>query len=96
MQTSARDEIRDDILGSLLYTSEHDTLDDNGKSTPQQSKSNSSQVISGVEAIVQTNENTQNVTVNDVPGGTISFLLEKTSISRLDDPSGEQQDILCL
>ena len=74
LRSTARDDIQDDILRKLLHTRDPDE-------TPlSQPKSRLDSLLSAVdlENVVAMDEV---LTVRDVPGGTVSFLFEKSSLS---------------
>lgn len=81
LHTGARDNVPDDILRKLLY------------SKPEPSKTVKAPPKSRVEALLAAvdmdnvsafEDDEGRLSVGDVPGGTISFLFEKSSVTKLD------------
>jgi DNA repair and recombination protein RAD54B len=83
----ASDNIHDAILRHLVLPSVSDDKEDLG-----QPKSRLDSLLSAVDLdnITAMDEATQPLSVRDVPGGTISFLFEKTSVSTLEENDVEE------
>ncbi|RDB25350.1 DNA repair and recombination protein RAD54B [Hypsizygus marmoreus] len=81
LRISARDDIQDDILRKLVDFGEPEAKSD----TPQQRKSQIDALLSAIDL-----ENVENMTrvltVREVPGGTVSFLFQKSSTAALELP----------
>ncbi|KDQ57711.1 hypothetical protein JAAARDRAFT_156637 [Jaapia argillacea MUCL 33604] len=78
LKSSARDNIHDDILRKMIYSADDDASDDDGAAPPK------SRLDSLLEAVDLENVNSleqkdKQFAPRDVPGGTISFLFERTS-----------------
>ncbi|KAG0704667.1 P-loop containing nucleoside triphosphate hydrolase protein [Suillus ampliporus] len=87
LRSLTSDNIRDDILRHLMLPSASERKDD-----PAQPKSRLDSLLSAVDLdnIAAMDEATQTLSVHDVPGGTISFLFEKTSVSTLEENDVEE------
>jgi DNA repair and recombination protein RAD54B len=83
------DSIHDVILRHLVLPS---VSDDNGDLT--QPKSRLDSLLSALDNITATDDATQPSSVRDVPGGTISFLFEKTSVSTLEENDVEDSSMI--
>ncbi|KAH7888361.1 P-loop containing nucleoside triphosphate hydrolase protein [Phlebopus sp. FC_14] len=83
LRSLAREDIHDDVLRRLLYFSEIPEEDD----VITESKSRLNSLLSAVDLdnIAAMDDTKLLLSVRDVPGGTISFLFEKTSTSSSDD-----------
>ncbi|KAG9316430.1 P-loop containing nucleoside triphosphate hydrolase protein [Chiua virens] len=80
-----QDQIHDDILRRLLYFADDD--DDMGGVEPAKPQPRSDSLLTAVDLdhIVAMDGKESLPSVRDVPGGTVSFLFEKTSTTRLED-----------
>jgi len=80
--------IHDDILRHLILPSAHEP-EETGLSQPK-SRIDSLLSAADIDNIAALDEDARTLSVRDVPGGTISFLFEKTSISMLDENDVEE------
>jgi len=85
LRSLTSDNIHDDILRHLVLPSAKEPEE-------TQPKSRLDSILSAVDLdnIVAMDETKQSLSVRDVPGGTISFLFEKTSISTLKEDGAEE------
>ncbi|KAH7915224.1 P-loop containing nucleoside triphosphate hydrolase protein [Hygrophoropsis aurantiaca] len=94
LRSLARDDVHDDILRRLLHNvaPDQDEIDDETVSTP---KSRLDSLLSAVDLdnVTAMSEEKPRLTVRDVPGGTISFLFEKSSTSKMDNEDAEDDAI---
>jgi DNA repair and recombination protein RAD54B len=92
LRPDASERVHDDILRSLLYRSSSS----NGQQVDPVGSSSKSRISSLLDAVDLDNisrlEPTRELTVEDVPGGTVSFLFER-GISMSKD-KGEDEDSL--
>ncbi|KIM91969.1 hypothetical protein PILCRDRAFT_809966 [Piloderma croceum F 1598] len=84
LRPNARDDVHDDILRKLIFEPETDGSAEI-KPPPPQSKSRIDSLLSAIdwENISAVDEDSPRLGVHDVPGGTISFLFEKSSKSAI-------------
>ncbi|EGN99526.1 hypothetical protein SERLA73DRAFT_72346 [Serpula lacrymans var. lacrymans S7.3] len=92
LRSLARDDIRDDILRRLIYTLEPEDMDKNEEYIKQQTRLDSLLSAVDIDNVTALEKETAELTVRDVPGGTVSFLFEKTSTSKLDDGGADFQE----
>jgi DNA repair and recombination protein RAD54B len=84
LRPNARDDVHDDILRKLIFKPETAGSAE-VKPPPPQSKSRIDSLLSAIdlENIPMMDEDSPRLGVHDVPGGTISFLFEKSSKSAI-------------
>lgn len=92
LQAGARDNIKDEILRRLVYIPEPKR----NKAPIPQTNDSKTRIDSLLEAIDLENvtgaDMNLELTVDDVPGGTLSFLFERGSIVSMDDDESERDD----
>ncbi|KAH7920920.1 hypothetical protein BV22DRAFT_1020349 [Leucogyrophana mollusca] len=86
----ARDDVHDDVLRRLLYSAVTD--EDEDEVTDEAPKSRLNSLLSAVDLdnITAMSKERPQLSVRDVPGGTVSFLFEKSSTSKMN--GGEAED----
>lgn len=82
LRENARDEIHDDILRKLIF---EPGTDKQSQGAPVKAKSRLESLLAAVdlETLSAQDGEAPRLTVRDVPGGTVSFLFEKSSKSVL-------------
>lgn len=85
LRPNARDDIHDDILRKLVFEPEARRNEKQPKDTPVKAKSRLESLLTAVdlENLSKQDEEAPRLTVRDVPGGTVSFLFEKSSKSAI-------------
>ena len=83
LRPNARDDVHDDILRKLIFEPQAET--DKAKPPPPKPKSRIDSLLSAIdlENLSGLDEDVPRLGVHDVPGGTISFLFEKSSKSAI-------------
>ena len=89
LRPNARDDVRDDILRKLVF--EKSTL--NASDLAPKPKSRVDALLSAIDIDnISVDSETRRLSVHDVPGGTVSFLFEKSSKSTIVEEEDEGED----
>lgn len=86
LRPNARDDVHDDILRKLIFEPKAETTEkEKAKLPAAKPKSRLDSLLSAIdlENMSGLDEDTPRLSVHDVPGGTISFLFEKSSKSAI-------------
>ena len=89
LRPDARDAIKDDILRRLIYTPPL-TESQSAKAEANASVGRSESILDAVDISKVLEMDVPPLTVQDVPGGTLSFLFERSSVSTLGDEDVEE------
>ena len=92
LRPNARDDVHDDILRKLIY--EADKPAEKAKAPASQPKSRLEALLSKIDEVDLMVDGTgsHKLSVHDVPGGTVSFLFEKSSKSVIEEASVDEMD----
>ena len=92
LRPSARDDVRDDILRKLVFEKS------NTSSVAPKPKSRVDALLSAIDIddlSVDGASETSRLSVHDVPGGTVSFLFEKSSTAIVEEEDGDEDERHC-
>lgn len=91
LRPNARDDVRDDILRKLLFEKPTEALGPAPAAPKPKSRVEALLSAIDIDNLSADDENSR-LSVHDVPGGTVSFLFEKSSKSAIVEEENEDED----